>query len=522
MKTLEQYKQKFEVINDESLDELLEFETLAYQCISNYPNEKFGYEQLGVILYFLFWETDYRENSKSYIKYLNNAKKDLRFITTSEQIIVTAFDLADVSILDLVYKEEKPEYSVLYTLCSKLESYFQDFSKASEYLEIATRLGYKFNKENLKLINPEIDKIEIEDYFCLKKLKISFNNQDKIKKEIYFLGENGVGKTLLLQSIIQVMKQGNKNNLIYSNIDNYFDNDNLIKSYQNIFAYGVSRFRVGNPEDDFFDTKGYETLFDRNKLLINIEFWLKDLQRKNYIGNSKIAWKTITEMLESILNTEKDSNIKIEFNESKDRFLFIENGSETEFKHLAEGYRSLLIWLCDLLRRLIENQPYITDLKQFYGIVLIDEIDMFLHPKWKTKIVGKLREKLPNIQWFFTTHSPMLVLGASKDAVFYKLYKQNGETKISEQWTTADFIHLLANGIITSPLFDLENAQMSLSKKNQVNIDSSQTFWQSEFNRIIMQQINEEKNKGKVYFSKIDVNNLVKNVIDKIDKTEKK
>jgi len=273
---------------------------------------------------------------------------------------------------------------------------------------------------------------------------------------------------------------------------------------------------IGSTNDDKFDATGYETLFEREKYLTIVEDWLKDIQRKELLGTAKISLSSILGFLKSIINIENNSELQIVFERKSDRFLFIENDTLTEFKHLADGYRSVLIWLCDLLRRLTEKQPYITDIKDFYGIVLIDEIDMFLHPKWENKIVRKLREKLPNIQWFFTTHSPMLILGASEDAVFYKLYKENGETKISEPWQGKDLLHLMANGIITSPLFDLPTARMvNYDKKNE--LDTNPNYWYSRIDAKITEKLALRKAEGKAYFSKQEIDELVEWAIAEID-----
>ena len=60
--------------------------------------------------------------------------------------------------------------------------------------------------------------------------------------------------------------------------------------------------------------------------------------------------------------------------------------------------------------------------------MLVDEIGVYLHPKWQYTIVRKLRSWFPLVQFIFTTHSPIVIMGASKDAAFYKVYKEGGVT----------------------------------------------------------------------------------------------
>jgi len=108
------------------------------------------------------------------------------------------------------------------------------------------------------------------------------------------------------------------------------------------------------------------------------------------------------------------------------------------------------------LEKLSKNQPDAKRTKDFKGIVLIDEIELFLHPKWKYRIARNLREWFPLIQFVFTTHSPTIIQGASKDAIFYKVYKKDGITKVLQP--VSKISGLMLNSIVTSPLFDMGSA----------------------------------------------------------------
>jgi len=142
---------------------------------------------------------------------------------------------------------------------------------------------------------------------------------------------------------------------------------------------------------------------------------------------------------------------------------------------------------------------------------------MLLHPKWEYSIVKKIREKFPNIQWFLSTHSPMLILGASEDAVFYRLYKEQGKTKISEEWTNEDIKHLMANSLITSPLFDMPTARMK-SLKDRTKMDTSKNYWIGQIDDKIKEQIETEKRNGKEYISKQQIDEFVTWAVNEVDK----
>jgi len=353
------------------------------------------------------------------------------------------------------------------------------------------------------MINPLLESFTIENKHCIKNLTIK-----NIKNcyEIYFLGENGVGKTLLLQSMVS---------------DKLYEPDYdppYIHSYPNLFAYGTARYREGWENDKDFDRTGQETLFDRDVLLVNPLTWLEFVRLKDKAKESPISIHTIIKFLNNIINFDKENEFELKLENTK--FVFTERGTKNiQFEHLAEGYRTVLILLCDLLYRLTKNQPYINNLKDFYGVVLIDEIDMFLHPKWEYKIVSKLREELPGIQWFFTTHSPMLILGASEDAVFYKLYKnKDGETQISEQMKCKDFDNLLSNALITSPLFDMDTARMNSFAKSNKELDTSRDYVESRLRIKIDEKIsNLKKTHQTINRSEIDA--LIDQAIDELTNT---
>jgi len=76
---------------------------------------------------------------------------------------------------------------------------------------------------------------------------------------------------------------------------------------------------------------------------------------------------------------------------------------------LSDGERSFLAVLGDLVRRLALANPELDDPLQGYGVVLIDELELHLHPRWQREVVEKLRETFPNIQFIATTHSPFVI-----------------------------------------------------------------------------------------------------------------
>jgi len=94
--------------------------------------------------------------------------------------------------------------------------------------------------------------------------------------------------------------------------------------------------------------------------------------------------------------------------DSKKVLLRREGQPDTQFQDLSDGYRSMLSLSIDLLRWLTKAFPHQPNLMDCPGVVLIDELDTHLHPKWQREIGFWLREKFPNIQFIVGTHSPFL------------------------------------------------------------------------------------------------------------------
>ncbi|MEM8534817.1 MAG: AAA family ATPase, partial [Chloroflexota bacterium] len=86
------------------------------------------------------------------------------------------------------------------------------------------------------------------------------------------------------------------------------------------------------------------------------------------------------------------------------------NGNPLNVSQLSDGERSMLALVFDLSRRLALANPQSDDpLREGRGVVLIDELDLHLHPSWQRTIVDRLTTTFPNCQFIATTHSPQIV-----------------------------------------------------------------------------------------------------------------
>jgi len=80
---------------------------------------------------------------------------------------------------------------------------------------------------------------------------------------------------------------------------------------------------------------------------------------------------------------------------------------------LSDGFRSIIALAGDLIWRLQQAFPNLDDPTQARGVVLIDELDIHLHPSWQRHMANWLRHAFPNLQFIVTAHSPLVAIGAA-------------------------------------------------------------------------------------------------------------
>ncbi|NLR59385.1 AAA family ATPase [Chitinophaga polysaccharea] len=104
------------------------------------------------------------------------------------------------------------------------------------------------------------------------------------------------------------------------------------------------------------------------------------------------------------------SNLQIK-NDGDKYTLTIEKGKTTlNIDQLSDGERGMLALVMDIARRLYQANPGLKDpLKEGKGVILIDELDLHLHPKWQRSIVENLTRAFPCCQFIVSTHSPQII-----------------------------------------------------------------------------------------------------------------
>jgi hypothetical protein len=76
---------------------------------------------------------------------------------------------------------------------------------------------------------------------------------------------------------------------------------------------------------------------------------------------------------------------------------------------LAHGYQSTIAWVADLVGHVLLEANTELEPENMEGVVLVDEIDLYLHPVWQATLIPALRATFPRMQFIVTTHSPVVL-----------------------------------------------------------------------------------------------------------------
>jgi predicted ATP-binding protein involved in virulence len=106
-------------------------------------------------------------------------------------------------------------------------------------------------------------------------------------------------------------------------------------------------------------------------------------------------------------------------------------GEELIVNQLSDGEKCLLAMVGDLARRLAIANPGLTEPLQGSGVVLIDEIELHLHPKWQREIIPALTRTFPNCQFIVTTHSPQVISQVQPEGIY--ILEKTGEGVVAKK-----------------------------------------------------------------------------------------
>ena len=231
-----------------------------------------------------------------------------------------------------------------------------------------------------------------------------------------------------------------------------------------VFAYGAYRRLPSNSLAN--EPSGpVASLFDSDARLINAEDWF--LQRDYAANNPRLSDEmrrqaaTSRDLVASVLKA-----ILLDV-EALEPFVVDARSGTTELRaktpdgmvrvsHLGLGYQSTLAWVVDLAARMVAAYPESPNPLAEPAVVLVDEIDIHLHPSWQRVLLQELSQRFPNVQFIATAHSPLIVQGA--EDVNVAVLRREGDHVVIDK-APESVRHWRVDQILTSDLFGLPTAR---------------------------------------------------------------
>ncbi len=175
----------------------------------------------------------------------------------------------------------------------------------------------------------------------------------------------------------------------------------------------------------------FSSQFDEDKPLAAFELWMLFLDYKIAKDGDPLAQKH-HDLAVSVINALLPEGTQFDRIDSNGQIWFRTGKDQVPTTMLSDGFRSILALGGDLVWRLIEAFPGSDDPLRESGVVLIDELDIHLHPTWQRNIVSLLRGTFPSLQFIMATHSPIIAAGAGKDAITYRCYIREGAVHVEQ------------------------------------------------------------------------------------------
>lgn len=245
-----------------------------------------------------------------------------------------------------------------------------------------------------------------------------------------------------------------------------------------VFAYGAFR-QYQSLEATVELHKPVISLFRPDVLLPNPENWLLGLERADFLKVARV--------LRSIFSVEEDYDV-IEQDFAAQRCFIVSKvpggavKHRTPLAHASSGYRSILAMVCDILRVLMSKKKnmYFQDFASASAIVLIDEVEAHLHPRWKIQIMRALRRALPNVTFIATSHDPLCLRGMQAGEVIVMQRVETGTDAagrlpvcVESITRLPDLTQLTVEQLLTSDFFGLMSTDQPETERDLARISDA-------------------------------------------------
>ena len=192
-------------------------------------------------------------------------------------------------------------------------------------------------------------------------------------------------------------------------------------------------------------------LFEEAVTTVPLSFWLPRLQTQDPKRHSQAV---------QLLNDLLAPHAELIPEPSGEEYVFRIGGADVPLRALSDGYRAYVGWITDLLYHLSMGSPSGLKLSESRGVVLVDEVDLHLHPEWQQRVIPTLARVFPRLQFIFTSHSPLLVGTVHGANVFVlETEETEGIRKSILRPSEEEVYGLSADQILTSGHFGLASAR---------------------------------------------------------------
>jgi predicted ATP-binding protein involved in virulence len=191
-----------------------------------------------------------------------------------------------------------------------------------------------------------------------------------------------------------------------------------------ISYYGTNRLWSVNKDDKTrppsSQIEGYKNWLASSNINI-LTRWFKTLEwailqyerdtDPHYISLVSSVRRTMSTVKEAVMSCMEDWK-DVKYDVLLDELIATsKDGRTLPFRMLSDGVRNMIGMIADIAYRCITLNPLLSTeaARLTPGIVLIDEIDLHLHPNWQRRVVDDLKRTFPKIQFFATTHSPFII-----------------------------------------------------------------------------------------------------------------
>jgi predicted ATP-binding protein involved in virulence len=215
----------------------------------------------------------------------------------------------------------------------------------------------------------------------------------------------------MVQSQIKISQRGDLEQLRWAHGDEKAWHPIYSSSSDAFFFVGYGATRRVEKQDradiasrkqsSFARAQRIQSLFEEAYSLLPLSAWLPAFNQEN-----PGRYKQIVNLINRVMGK---GHYRFTGELDENEYVFERGGLRVPFPALSDGYRAYLGWIGDLFYHICMTSPSGVKLVDNHGIVMVDEIDLHIHPKWQINVLPVLAKALPNIQFIVTSHSPLVV-----------------------------------------------------------------------------------------------------------------